>query len=126
MNSAPDRSTAKGAILARDQADPEMARTLDEAKHQLEAAKESNAHTRAMYLAELGFFGRMIGGEKTAPVLIAGFAVAAGLLVVLFSAYMAGQHPDREEFWGRLLERGFAFSAAALAFVFGRSGRTPS
>ncbi len=100
-----------------------MVRTLDEAKHQLEIAKESNAHAKAMYLAELGLFGRLIGGEKTAPVLIAGFAVAAGLLVVIFSAYMASQHPGSEEFWSKLLERGFAFAAAALAFIFGRSGR---
>lgn len=126
MNSGPDRSTAKGAIVARDHSDPEMSRALEEAKHHLEAARENNAHAKAMYMAELGFFGRLMGGEKTAPIVITGFAVAVGLLFVLVSAAMAAQNPEKEEFWGKMIERGLAFAAAALAFIFGRSGRNPS
>jgi len=67
LNTGLNREDAKGAIIQRDNDDPELDAVLSSAHHlQLHLIKETNRHSEAMRKTELGFFGRIIGGEATA------------------------------------------------------------
>ena len=123
---ASEREKAKNAITKTDSADPELAAALaDAALQQHRITAENNRHKEALQNSELGRIGRWLGGEKSAPIAIAGIAAFAGLLGMFFSLFMASRSmtPDAIDFWSKMVERGFAFAASCLAFIFGRSRR---
>ena len=120
-----ERAAAKKAITEREENDPELGQTLTTAHQlQLELAKETNRHTEAKIASELGFFGRLIGGEKTAPVVIAlivvliGFGIGIGCLIAAGNAAA-----EQVALYDKYTERGFAIGTAALANLFGKGSR---
>jgi hypothetical protein len=115
---ASDREQAKSAIVSRDKDDPELDEVLNNAHQlQLELAREANRHAEEMR----GWFGRLIGDDRNAPVFVALLAMMIGLGVWVYCLYNAGNlNQAQTEFWGRWAERSLAFAASALAYIFGK------
>jgi hypothetical protein len=123
---ASEREKAKQAIQKTELKDSELNDALaagSEYQHRMEA--EKNRHKEAMHQADLGGIGRILGGEKNAPLAIASLVVVAGILFLIFSAFAAwkSQTPDSSEYWSRMIERSTALIATGLSFIFGRSGK---
>lgn len=116
-----ERDQAKSDIVKRDADDPELTSALSAGnRFQLEINKEQNRHEEAKRDQELGFFGKWLGGEKTAPVVVAMFVVLIGFLVGIGCLIEAARQPSNAEFWSKQAERGFGLGAAALAYIFGK------
>src|SRR3546814_2154648 len=93
---ASEREDAKQAISARDQADPELDNAIGNAQqYQLQLDRENNRHKEAIHSAELGAFGRWIGGASSAPVAVALIALLICLLGAL-ACYIAGYGQPRD------------------------------
>lgn len=119
---ASERDQAKSDIVRRDSSDAELETTLGAAnQYQLEITKEQNRHEEAKRDKELGFFGRMLGGEKTAPTVVAMFVVFIGFGVAIGALIAAGLNAAQADFWSKQSERGFGVGSAALAYIFGKS-----
>jgi hypothetical protein len=123
---ASERDKAKSAIKKTDSTDPELAAALAEGtelQHLLMV--ETNRHKEAMRSVELGWIGRVVGGETNAPIAVATLVVVAGLAGVFLSVWMASQSPrtDSSEYWSKMIERFLALTVSGLSFIFGRSGR---
>jgi hypothetical protein len=119
LNTELNRADAKGAILTRETGDPELAETLSSGhKFQLELVKEQNRHAEKMR----GLGARIFGHGDNAPTYIAAAAVAAGVFIAGGCLIAAFKSNDQQmiEFWSKQAERSFAFSATALAFIFGK------
>jgi len=123
---ASDRDNAKSAITKTDSNDPELNAALADAKEQQHRLTvENNRHKEAIQNTELGLIGRWFGGEKNAPIAIAGVAVFAGIAGAFLSGYMASRSPtpDSADYWSKMVERSIALAVSCLTFIFGRSGR---
>ncbi|MCK1650473.1 hypothetical protein IVA88_03350 [Bradyrhizobium sp. 149] len=124
MSTASKREEAKGSVVQKTDSDPELTDALTGAHgFQLALTKETNRHAETMHKQNLGFFGRALGGEATAPVVIACLATIFGLLCAAGCWTVAAKFPDVADFWGKQAERCMGFSAAALAFIFGRGSK---
>lgn len=118
---ASDRDQAKSDITRRDESDAELESTLGSANRlQLELNKEQNRHEEAKRDKDLGFFGKLIGGEKTAPIVVAMLVVMIGFSLAIGCLVMAGVQSDASEFWSKQAERGIGVGTAALAYIFGK------
>jgi hypothetical protein len=118
---ATDRELAKKSITGSSETDPEFRKALSDAQSlQLELEKEKNRHNETMRLTDLGAGGRLLGGEKNAPTVVAGMAAAFGGVAFCGCLLAAARYPDMNEFWGKNAERALAFSAASIAYIFGR------
>ena len=66
---ATDRELAKQSITGTSETDPDFRKALSDAQSlQLELEKEKNRHNETMRSADLGAGGRLLGGEKSAPI----------------------------------------------------------
>lgn len=118
---ASDRDNAKREIVARDGSDPELDSLIGSAHQlQLELAREANRHDEAKRKQDLGAFGKLLGGEKSAPTVVAMIVVIIGLGMAIGCLIMAGYQPEKAEFWSKQVERGIAIGSAALAYIFGK------
>lgn len=121
---ASEREAAKKAITGRESDDPELNVVLTGAHRlQIELVKETNRHNEVMRQKDLGAFGRLIGGEATAPFTVALIVVIFGVLAAVGCWIAAWQVPENAEFWAKQAERGIAVASASLAFIFGRGSR---
>lgn len=121
---ASEREKAKSAITVREQDDPELGAALHEGQnYQLEMIRENNRHSEAMRGHDLGFFGRILGGENTAPTVIAALVVLLGFATFVACLFAASQYSDQAEFWAKQGERGLGVGAAALAYLFGKGSK---
>ena len=123
---ASEREKAKKAIKTTESKDPELTDALasaSELQHKITA--ENNRHKEALQQAELGWVGRLLGGDKIAPIAIASLVVLVGLLGAALSGYAASesQRPDSADFWSKMVERSIAMVLTGLSFIFGRTGR---
>lgn len=113
-----EREQAKGAIVDRQQIDPEFEDALTSAHNfQLQIEKEKNRHAEAMR----GWFGRVIGDPQNAPVFIALIALIVGLGVWVVCLFKADSGtPAVMDFYSRWAERALALASSALAYIFGK------
>jgi len=119
-----DRKAARAAIEESVETDPEFEAAQASAhEFQLKLTQENNRHTEQMRKQEIGFFGRAFGGEKSAPTYVAFIVTVFGLVAAGFCLIMSAYNPAMNEFWSTQAERAFAFSASALAYIFGRGAR---
>lgn len=116
-----DRRLAKGAVVNKDKADPELDNALSNAhKYQLELTKENNRHTEKMR----GWFPSVFGPKDSAPVFIALIAMILGLIFFGICIYRsASTDQSISEIWSNWAERSLAFSASCLTFIFGKTSR---
>ena len=123
---ASEREDALRAVVgeAADQ-DEKLSITLLEADSEAEKTKRIKLfhdHEMNKLNAELGWFGRLFGGESHAAVVIAfivvilGFITAAGLWTL---AYLTGHF----EFWASEAHIPLGAAISALSYVFGRGTR---
>jgi homoserine acetyltransferase len=123
---ASEREQAKSAITARTSEEPELEEKLSQAhalQHRLESDKEAHRHKEAMRAAELGWFGRILGGEATASLTVAFIVVCVGLFTAVGCLGMAAYAPSTGDFWAKQSERSIAVAMAALSFIFGKTPR---
>lgn len=119
---ASERNNAKSAILERGRDDPELDETLTSAHaYQLELAKEKNRHAERMRARDLGFFGKLAGGERVSPIFVAFLAMIAGLAGAVYCWTHAGADSQIADFWGKQAERAIGFATAAMTFILGRA-----
>ncbi len=121
---ASDREAAKGAVVSKDEDDPELDNALANAsKHQLDLKREENRHREEMNKQNLGFIGNLFGDGRNTP-------TAAAIIMIIFSCiitvalYIAAYNqPSLKELWMANAERALAVGLAALAYVFGKGSK---
>lgn len=82
-----------------------------------------HAHAETMQKGELGWLGKCLGGEKSAPTSIAFVAICIGSLIAVSSLIGAIVNINPDFNFMSTFERSIAFVSACLAFVFGRGTR---
>lgn len=118
---ASDRDEAKGQIIKRESDDAELDSALGAANRlQLELTREQNRHEEAKRDKDLGFFGKLLGGEKTAPVVVAMLVVVIAFMTAIGCLIMAAYQTQQAEFWAKQAERAFGLGSAAVAYIFGK------
>jgi hypothetical protein len=123
---ASERDNAKKAIQTSDSNEPGFDAALSEGKDlQHRLTIENNRHKEAMKDRDLGSLGKIFGNEVNAPIWIAGLVAFLGVFAAIFCIFQGSKsmEPHSADFWSKQSERCFAFSASALTFIFGRSGR---
>jgi hypothetical protein len=80
-----DRDAAKAGIVDRESEDPQLEQAFQRARS-LEVTLAGHKHDQLMRDKELGAVGRLIGGEKNAPI-----TIAFGALVISLAAFVAIQ-----------------------------------
>lgn len=113
----PSREQAKGAIVSRDDQDPELDHAIQEAStFRLDLLKENNRHTESMR----GVVGRLFGHDNNTPVYVAATGMILGLFGYGALIFVATRNPGEASTWMQQAERLLAFSASCLAFIFGK------
>lgn len=114
----PSREEAKGAIVSRERADPELDQALAEASQfRLDLVKENNRHTESMR----GVVARLFGHDGNTPVHVAATGMILGIVGCIVLLYIASQKPPADAaVWMQQAERLLAFSATCVAFIFGK------
>lgn len=121
---ASDRKAAKGAVVHQDDDDPELDSALDSgAKLQLEIKKEDNRHKETMNQQNLGFLGNLFGDGKSLPTTAALITVVLSFIISIGLFVAAFNQPENGSMWSQNAERSLGIALAALAYVFGKSGR---
>jgi hypothetical protein len=122
---ASERDKAKKSITRRDSNEPELDDALTQAhalQHKLALQTEDNRHREAMRVAELGWVGRIIGGEATASLTVAFIVVCSGLISAAWClAIAAYSSTAAADFWAKQSERSVAVTMTALSYIFGKS-----
>lgn len=121
---ASEREKAKGAIRERKPDDPGLAEKFNEAQtlqHKVALNQEEHRHKEEMRSKELGWVGRIVGGEATASLTVAFIVVCFGLVTSAGCLAFAVYFPNTAEFWAKQSERSVALALAALSFIFGKS-----
>ena len=124
---ASEREDAKKAITARTSEEPELEEQLNQAhalQHRLESEKEAHRHKELMRATELGWVGRIVGGEATASLTVAFIVVCVGLFSAVGCLAMAAYSPSVGNFWAQQSDRSTAIAMAALSFIFGKTPRS--
>jgi len=117
-----ERDQAKQSASNPEPTDPELGEALSRAnKFHVELIRETNRHKEKMASGERGWLGWLVGGPSNAPTLIAFLAASAGLAIAVWCLNQAAVPGADSDFWSKQAERGFAFSATAIGFIFGRS-----
>ena len=124
MNTASDRSAAKATVKSTDEGDAELDATL-KLGHlaQLEITKEVNRHAVEMHKAELGVVGRILGGEKSAPLAIAAVVLVAALVMIAGCFALVAWVPGGEDVWRLGLNGLFSLCSLVVGFIFGRGDK---
>lgn len=118
------RDIAKRSIVVKDDEDSELESAFSQGRDlSLEILKENNRHSADMLHKELGAFGRIIGGEATAPTVSALIVVGFGSVAAVGCWVAAAHLPDQAEFWAKQAERCLGLGSAALAFIFGKGSK---
>jgi hypothetical protein len=120
---ASDRKEATKAITSQSSEEPELDLTLNQAhtlQHELELKREDHRHKETMRAAELGWVGRILGGEASASLTAAFIVVCVGLASTA-GCFVAAYTQPSQEFWAKQSERMIAITMAALSFIFGKS-----
>jgi hypothetical protein len=118
---ASERSAAKASIQETEYTDPELSGALGAANQfQIALVKEQNRHVEAQTNAHLGWFGRLLGGESTAPTVIAAIAALLGFVFAGACLYLAATDTGNNQFYSEWSTRAFAITTTALGFIFGK------
>ena len=121
---ASERDTAKGAVVHKEETDPELDSALfSAAKHQLEVKKEENRHKEKINEQNLGLVGNLFGDGKNIPTSAALITVLLAFLVTIGLYLAAYTHLEQAELWASNAERALAVALAALAYLFGKGSR---
>lgn len=117
-----DRAGAKAAVSDKDSDDPELSAGLDAANdYRLKIAEHKHAQT--LIDKELGWLGRFLGGDRSAPTAVA--SIALGLsIIVFFSMYLLAAFGDLTDDKAKLIvsaaDKCMALGTLALGYVCGK------
>ena len=104
-----DRGAAKGAIVSRETADPDLDEALGNAhQFQLGLIKEQNRHKETMRSS----FSRIFGSDDSVPSYVAAMCAIFGLLLVVACYIAVYRDNSMSDFWGKQAERILGFVAA--------------
>lgn len=117
-----EREQAKQSASDPEPTDPDLGDALNNAnKFHIELVRETNRHREKMAHGERGWLGWLVGGPSNAPTIIAFLVAGAGLLIAVWCLNQATIQGADADFWSKQAERGFAFAATAVGFIFGRN-----
>ena len=128
MASSSERNGALQAVEEPEGSDPELESQLHVSAHyQLELQKEKHRHAEDMRKGErdhevkirqmeMGWIGRLVGGERQAPISIAMIVVVVGALI-MWASYRL--YPALG--WQLMFQTGGALVSGALGYIFGRA-----
>lgn len=121
---ASDRETAKGAVVQKDDDDPELDAALEAgARLQLDLKREDNRHTETMNQQNLGVVGKVFGDGRSLPTSMAFLALIAGVFGAGFCWYAAYTDSTNTDFWAKQAERSLGFAGLALGYILGQGTR---
>ena len=101
--------------------DPELSGVLGAAhRYQIALVKEQNRHAEAETKTRLGWFGRLLGDESSAPIVIAAIAGLLGFAFAGACLYLAAADATNNQFYSEWSTRAFAITTTALGFIFGK------
>ncbi|WP_113384946.1 hypothetical protein [Rhizobium mayense] len=119
---ASEREQAKQSASDPEPSDPDLGETLSTAnKFHIDLVRETNRHREKMAHGERGWLGWLVGGPTNAPTITAFLAATAGLVIAMWCLSQAATQGADADFWSKQAEKGFAFAATAVGFIFGRS-----
>jgi len=107
---------------------PNLEEVISEGVSEAEQTKRlelMQKHALARIHAELGWFGRVFGAEDHAPLVIAFFVVASGL-VGAAALWWVAFHSGVREFWSGEAHIALGAVTTALGYVFGRGTKDSS
>src|ERR1700688_1833411 len=114
-----NRDAAKGAILSRENADPNLDEALGNAhQFKLGLAKEENRHREAMRSS----FSRIFGNDDNVSSYVAATCAVLGLILTAACYVSIYYDHSMSDFWGKQAERILGFVGACVAFLFGKGG----
>lgn len=126
---ASERDEALNAVVATEITDQDLSQSkILVALHEAEVTKRlelSHAHALTMRKAELGWFGRALGGESNAAVVIAFFVVVLGFSVAI-GLWITAAHTGQYAFWSSEAHMALGAATTALGYVFGRGSKDKS
>jgi hypothetical protein len=118
---ASEREEAKQSVTASQKTDPELRDALGTAhQFQIDLVKEQNRHAEAQTKARLGWFGRLLGGEANAPIVVAAIAALLGFAFSGACLILAYKDPPNNGFYSDWSGRAFAIATTSLGFIFGK------
>ena len=121
LSTVSERDAAKSAATNVESNDPELQSTLNVAHDfQIALVKEKNRHQEEQTRIALGIFGKVLGGERNAPIVVASFAALLGFLFAGACLFLAANSPDSNDFYSDWSERTLAITTLALGFIFGK------
>jgi hypothetical protein len=120
---ASERDEALNAVLSNEAAETsnlavviaDGARLAEETKH----LKLTHEHAINMKRADLGWFGRILGNEANAAIVIAFIVVVLGFSTAI-ALWTAAYFTPNEQFWASEAHIALAAATTALGYVFGR------
>lgn len=118
-----ERGAVKSHAITTDNNGSDLGSAFEAAEEFSESihhTRENNRHKEELTRIELGWLGRFLGGEKTAPTVIALIAALIGFGISVTCLILAATQPDRSAFWAEWSSRALAVSTLALGYVFGR------
>lgn len=119
-----ERNAAKAAIQDSNSNDLDLSGTLGDAhQFKIELVKEENRHRESQTKSELGWFGRALGGEATAPIVIAALAALLGFIFAFVCLVLAAFDVKNGSFYSDWSTRAFAITTTAIGFIFGKKSK---
>ncbi|MFT8731648.1 MAG: hypothetical protein ABF752_07245 [Acetobacter fabarum] len=121
-NTNDPRASVKQGMSAPAASEPALTATMQDARQRLEMEKEKekNSHARDMRDKELGWCGKFLGSERSAPMTIAALSAGIGFIVLVFSILFEAICPKDAEIWKETISGGLTIISTSVAYVFGR------
>lgn len=117
-----DRAGAKAAVSDKEAVDPQLEAGISNAiDYRLKIAEHT--HAQKLIDKELGWLGRFLGGEKSAPTAVASIVIGASILI-FFAMYLVAAfgslEEDRAKFIINAGDKCLALGTLALGYVCGK------
>lgn len=87
---------------------------------ELQETEAKRRHKREMREKELGWLGRFLGGERSAPLTLAFLAIVAGIVCLILALILEACCPADSSVWDRAIGGSLTIISTALAYAFGR------
>lgn len=87
---------------------------------ELQSREAKRRHKREMRAKELGWLGRFLGGERSAPLTLAFLAIVAGIVCVILALVLEAFCPADSSVWNKAIDGSLTIISTALAYAFGR------
>ncbi|GLH28954.1 hypothetical protein WSS15_16040 [Acetobacter pasteurianus] len=125
-NTNDPRASVKQGMSTPVASEPALTATMQDARQRLEMEKEKekNSLLRDMRDKELGWCGKFLGSERSAPMTIAALSAGIGCVVLIVSIFFEAICPKDADIWKETISGGITIISTSIAYVFGRGANT--